>query len=71
LGIAIAMLALTNHVIMQVTFVQTQSEYLKGSGQYAILGDDVAMSSLSLSTEYELLMRLCRNKSNKSLVVDS
>jgi hypothetical protein len=52
-----AMLALTNHVIMHVAFVQTQNEYLKGSGQYAILGDDVAMSSLSLSTEYERLMR--------------
>lgn len=52
-----AMLALTNHVIMHVAFIRSQNEYQRGSGQYAILGDDVAMASLSLSTEYELLMR--------------
>ncbi|QDW65417.1 putative RNA-dependent RNA polymerase [Rhizoctonia solani mitovirus 27] len=51
-----AMLALTNHVIMHVAFARAQMKYIKGSGQYAILGDDVAMASLSLSTEYELLM---------------
>jgi len=53
-----AMLALTNHVIMHVAFAKAQINYQPGSGQYAILGDDVAMASSSLSTEYELLMKL-------------
>jgi hypothetical protein len=53
-----AMLALTNHVIMHVAFIQCHLEYRKGHGQYAILGDDVAMSSLSLANEYENLMAL-------------
>nr|WAY16596.1 putative RNA-dependent RNA polymerase [Rhizoctonia solani mitovirus 63-MNR] len=53
-----AMLALTNHVIMHVAFIQINVKYQQGSGQYAILGDDVAMASLSLSTEYERLMAI-------------
>jgi hypothetical protein len=53
-----AMLALTNHVIMQVAFIQSENEYQQGHGQYAILGDDVAIASLSLSEEYERLMAI-------------
>jgi hypothetical protein len=43
---------------MHVAFVQSQTEYQKGHGQYAILGDDVAIASLSLSEEYERLMAI-------------
>jgi len=53
-----AMLALTNHVICQVAFLTAKMEYTKGSGQYAILGDDVVITIPSVSAEYQGLMRL-------------
>nr|UJQ92563.1 MAG: putative RNA-dependent RNA polymerase [Mitoviridae sp.] len=53
-----AMLALTNHVICQVAFLQAKVDYTKSSGQYAILGDDVVITIPSVSAEYEGLMRL-------------
>jgi hypothetical protein len=52
-----AMLALTNHVICQVAFLRAKVEYVKGSGQYAILGDDVVITIPSVSAEYQGLMR--------------
>jgi len=53
-----AMLALTNHVICQVAFLQAKVDYTKDSGQYAILGDDVVITIPSVSAEYQGLMRL-------------
>lgn len=53
-----AMLALTNHVICQVAFLQAKVSYTKRMGQYAILGDDVVITIPSVSAEYQGLMRL-------------
>jgi hypothetical protein len=53
-----AMLALTNHVICQVAFLQAKMSYTKNSGQYAILGDDVVITIPSVSAEYQGLMHL-------------
>lgn len=53
-----AMLALTNHVICQVAFLQAKVDYTKNTGQYAILGDDVVITIPSVSAEYQGFMRL-------------
>jgi hypothetical protein len=51
---------------MHVAFVQTQNEYLKGSGQYAILGDDVAIELIIFVHRIWTVDEIpwCRNKSN-------
>jgi hypothetical protein len=42
------MLALTNHVIVQCSL----GNYVPGTGQYAVLGDDVAVVSKVVSDTY-------------------
>jgi hypothetical protein len=53
-----AMLALTNHVICRVAYLNTGVTYSKGSGQYAILGDDVAIAVVPVAVEYTKLMQM-------------
>jgi hypothetical protein len=51
-----AMLALTNHVIVQVSIKISDVQYIKGTGQYAVLGDDVAVSHRGTAETYIRLM---------------
>ncbi|AIT71973.1 RNA-dependent RNA polymerase [Rhizoctonia cerealis mitovirus] len=53
-----AMLALTNHLIMYAAANKLGLVVVKGSGLYAILGDDVAISRGDLATEYNKIMHL-------------
>jgi len=53
-----AMLALTNHLIMYASALRIGLKVKKGTGLYAILGDDVAISRGDLATEYNSIMQL-------------
>lgn len=53
-----AMLALTNHLIMYVSALQIGLKIDKGSGIYAILGDDVAISRGDLAAKYNEIMSI-------------
>jgi hypothetical protein len=47
-----AMLALTNHVIVHSSMSENGVKYKPGSGQYAVLGDDVAISVKDVALTY-------------------
>lgn len=47
-----AMLALTNHVIVHASLSENGVNYEPGSGQYAVLGDDVAIAIADVATTY-------------------
>ena len=47
-----AMLALTNHVLVHASMSENGVLYEPGSGQYAVLGDDVAITSESVASTY-------------------
>lgn len=47
-----AMLALTNHVIVHASLSENGVIYEPGSGQYAVLGDDVAIAIADVATTY-------------------
>jgi hypothetical protein len=51
-----AMLALTNHVVVHCAMLENGVYYEPGSGQYAILGDDVAIAIASVSKSYSSLL---------------
>lgn len=53
-----AMLALTNHLIMYVSALHADLKVEKGTGLYAILGDDVAISRVDLAAEYNKIMKI-------------
>jgi hypothetical protein len=53
-----AMLALTNHLIMYSSALTIGLKVKKGTGLYAILGDDVAISRGDLAAEYNRIMTL-------------
>lgn len=47
-----AMLALTNHVIVHASLSENGVNYKPGSGQYAVLGDDVAIAIADVASTY-------------------
>nr|UIW13829.1 MAG: RNA-dependent RNA polymerase [Rhizoctonia solani mitovirus 57] len=47
-----AMLALTNHVIVHASLSENGVNYEPGSGQYAVLGDDVAIAIADVASTY-------------------
>jgi hypothetical protein len=51
-----AILALANHVIVQLAMIDSGINYLPSTGQYAVLGDDVAINSDKVGRNYSDLM---------------
>jgi hypothetical protein len=50
------MLALSNHIINQIALLLGDVKYVPGTGQYAVLGDDVAIKVTSASLSYKQIL---------------